>query len=645
MAILEGIIVSLMKKDAVKNLIQGLMYANKSRRFTRRGVHKEVCLACAKNEKVRCSLGVSLEDLLSIIELQPYGPMLSIVDEAVHELLSEGKLSMSKINVYDKQGEMYFLNPEIKETKISLPFELGELKIPSYVAVERRIIHAKEHILNNLINRNYRWNIPWNLRFAYSIYRQAQLAKGLLDEQQTLALIDIIYKIDQLFSFPHLPWEITYRGEPYVPSLEEFKNQLLKILHIQSTSGNEREVAKTLAEVARSNGLHAEVDENNNLYVVQEGKNPEKIMLICHLDTVSGIFTPLIKDGVVYGRGAVDNKGACVAALNALIMLAQNHIKPDFSVVLLGASSEETADRSKRGIIKAIKNRKHLFSTTVLSIIGEATGQTSDEIPQINYSLGERVRWTGHIPIGCKITTPAGEVDTGTHVAHVEDEVAWIEGRERESLISWIRLPDIRRLTRRALVEIEEIEKTLPETELGKTTITFKEEWEPSDLNQTPPRGVIHLDIRLPRDSYKELIKREMMRILRKWLLPPFYIEENWNENCGKVLDYTKSMAGSDIRRIEKELLPFFRALGMRRTSYRFGTDAKYILELTETPVIGLGPGDEHLAHRADEQVTVFELIRASLLYFALIQVCRCDKVSNRCRIILASRSRIRYIS
>ena len=591
-------------------------------------------------------MGASSEDLLKSFDEAKYGPMSHIIDDAISDLVNEGKLHKSKAGVYEKEGTLYSLSQEIEETELNLPFEISELKIPSYIPAERRIIQAKEHYLNNLADRSYHWNVPWNLRFAYSIYRESLLPEGLLCAEETYNLIDILFKIDQLFKFPCLPWRATYGSDPYVPPLKEFKNNLLTILRQKSYTGNEKDVAETLKDLASSNGLYAEVDDDSNLYVVHKGKNPEKIALIFHLDTVRSSLDPFVKDGVLYGPGAVDNKAACLAGLYSLIMLARNHIIPNFSALLLGASSEETADRSKRGIIKVIRNRKHLFSTISLAIIGEASGKTCGKLPQLNYSLGERARWTGFIPIGCRIKIPVGEIDTGTHVAHIEDEVKWIKNKSRESLLSWIHLRDIRFMTRRALIEIKEIEKSLPETALGKTTITFSEKWSPSDSNQTPCRGTIYFDIRLSHDSYRELIKREMMRILKKWFPPPFYFGENWNENCGKVIDYTKTKAGSDIQRIEKELLPLFKVLGMRRTNYRFGTDAKFILELTKTPVIGLGPGDEHFAHRSDEQVRIFELIRASLIYFTLMQVCRLDRVSDRARIILASRShKAPYIS
>jgi len=131
-----------------------------------------------------------------------------------------------------------------------------------------------------------------------------------------------------------------------------------------------------------------------------------------------------------------------------------------------------------------------------------------------------------------------------------------------------------------------------------------------------------------------------------KMVSPPFYFGENWNENCRKVLRYTETEAGYEMRRIERERAPFFEALQMRRTNYSFGTDAKHILELTKTSVIGMGSGEEHYAHRTDEQVRMFELSNASLVYFSLIRACRCDMNSGRPRTILPNRPRLRdYVS
>lgn len=68
------------------------------------------------------------------------------------------------------------------------------------------------------------------------------------------------------------------------------------------------------------------------------------LMLECHLDTVqvTGMeapFTPRLQDGLLYGRGAVDDGGCVVVMMLAMRALRRN--PPDANVVFLAAIDEE----------------------------------------------------------------------------------------------------------------------------------------------------------------------------------------------------------------------------------------------------------------------------------------------------------------
>ncbi len=78
------------------------------------------------------------------------------------------------------------------------------------------------------------------------------------------------------------------------------------------------------------------------------GHRPDRcLMLECHSDTVStdGMtidpFTPLIRDGRLYGRGASDTKGAMAAMLAALADVLENDGKPPTTVCLVTTCNEE----------------------------------------------------------------------------------------------------------------------------------------------------------------------------------------------------------------------------------------------------------------------------------------------------------------
>ncbi len=92
---------------------------------------------------------------------------------------------------------------------------------------------------------------------------------------------------------------------------------------------------------------------NENLFGhmgrVWYGNGSETLAVLTHLDVVPGgegwdtdPFVPVIKDGCIYGRGAVDNKASVVASLFALYAIKQECITLGKKVELLFGCDEES---------------------------------------------------------------------------------------------------------------------------------------------------------------------------------------------------------------------------------------------------------------------------------------------------------------
>jgi acetylornithine deacetylase len=138
-------------------------------------------------------------------------------------------------------------------------------------------------------------------------------------------------------------------------------------LRVPSLTGGEREALEALAELAASLGLDADLHEHDlvalrahpdhpgeeaqrdelwGLTVTLRGGGPGRIALNGHVDVVGpgtapwrhGPWSGALEDGRLYGRGAVDMKGAVVAMLHALAALRG---APAPEVVLQCVSSEE----------------------------------------------------------------------------------------------------------------------------------------------------------------------------------------------------------------------------------------------------------------------------------------------------------------
>lgn len=163
-------------------------------------------------------------------------------------------------------------------------------------------------------------------------------------------------------------------GDPGAPTSPEVE-LLQQMLTIPSLSREESALAHFLVERAREFGLYAYVDEVGNFVasthknlgrVVETGPADMPIVLLGHMDTVPGNIPVSLKDGVLYGRGAVDAKGPLAAFLCATARVARtgDTTRP---IVVVGAVEEEAAtSRGARGIVDRYR--------PLACIIGEPSG-------------------------------------------------------------------------------------------------------------------------------------------------------------------------------------------------------------------------------------------------------------------------------
>ena len=133
----------------------------------------------------------------------------------------------------------------------------------------------------------------------------------------------------------------------------------LSLVAVPSPTGDERAVIEAAAALARGHGLDAELVEHDlaalrahpghpgeeaprtelvGLRVVLPGTASGRVALNGHLDVVPGGPAARLEGDVLWGRGAVDMKGAWVAALHALLAVRD---EPHPEIVLMGVASEE----------------------------------------------------------------------------------------------------------------------------------------------------------------------------------------------------------------------------------------------------------------------------------------------------------------
>jgi len=145
---------------------------------------------------------------------------------------------------------------------------------------------------------------------------------------------------------------------------EEVTNLLSELIQIDTTNppGNEIKAAKYLAKDLEKDGFKCELFESapDRGSVVSRLKGTEQkpsLLLLSHLDVVAANpkewsvppFSGKIKDGYVWGRGALDMKGMTAVEAMAFKLLKRNGVKLKGDVILAATADEEKGGEAGAG--------------------------------------------------------------------------------------------------------------------------------------------------------------------------------------------------------------------------------------------------------------------------------------------------------
>ncbi len=198
---------------------------------------------------------------------------------------------------------------------------------------------------------------------------------------------------------PGIPGNASQTG--YASALaKEAQGWLADLIRINTSNppGNEQIAAMYIAGILAKEGIKAEILDlmPGRSAVVARLRSaamadPSKaLLLVAHLDTVPvdksrwsvDPFGAVVKDGYLYGRGAIDDKGMLAANLAVFISLKRSMAHLNRDVIFLATADEETGgDASIRMLIaKHWENEKVAFNVAVIArgTSGHASQPTKD---------------------------------------------------------------------------------------------------------------------------------------------------------------------------------------------------------------------------------------------------------------------------
>jgi len=378
-------------------------------------------------------------------------------------------------------------------------------------------------------------------------------------------------------------------------SKEELANLLQRLIRIRSYTGQEKEIVEFILDTMQYYGFDDQYSDDLGNAVGRIGDGPVKILYDAHIDTVqvtdeeSWTYPPFegrIVGGIIYGRGAVDEKSAMAGFLMAgklLKTLYQNNGLP-FSLYVVGSVMEEDCDGYP---LRHLIEQEGLRPDYVL--LGEPT--------DLKVFRGQRGRMEMQI-------TTAGKSAHGAH--------------NRQGINAVYKMNPI-------VTAIERLDRSLPSIQpLGRGSITVSDiHSRGPSLCSVPDHCRIHIDRRLTVGETRESALAQLEEIVQKnggeaVVAIPEYSGSSW-----KTTEFTQEtyfptwIMEEDHPLVQAGLETARMVLGKKTKSgfWSFSTNGVATAGRHDLPTIGFAPGKEELAHSSREEIVLEDLVKATRFY------------------------------
>jgi putative selenium metabolism hydrolase len=380
---------------------------------------------------------------------------------------------------------------------------------------------------------------------------------------------------------------------------------LRELVAIPSESRNEGRIIRHIRQKLKSLGVcdRVWVDRFGNL-LARVGTGPRLIAIDAHVDTV-GVgsldqwrhdpYRGKVSGGLVYGRGAGDQKGAIPAMIYAAKIIKDLNLRSrQWSLLLTFTVSEEDCDGlSWQHIIRESGIRPRCVVVTDSTNCRIFRGQRG----RMEIGITARGR-------SCHASMP----DKGDNAVY---KIA------------------------RIVAEIEKLNARLKTDEfLGKGTVAVTHvDCRTPSLCAVPDRAYIHLDRRLTVGDTKTSALREVREAVRRAGVQASVSVPTYDAPTHTGLVYPAKKyfptwcAPPDAMQV-RAAVETYRALFRKKPTvgrWTFSTNAVAIAGLFKIPCVGFGPAAEDVAHTIRDSVPIGHLVKCAAFYAAFPQM-YCDR-------------------
>jgi len=375
-----------------------------------------------------------------------------------------------------------------------------------------------------------------------------------------------------------------------------------ELVRTPSLSGQEGAVAALLAEAMQVHGWQdVHIDRMGNVIGRIGPEGAPGLLLDGHMDTV-GVgdakawardpFEGQIVDGVLYGRGASDMKGALAALVFAGQRIAAQRDRLNRAVYLCAVVQEEPCEGLA---VRHIIENEGIRPMAV--VIAEATN--------LQLARGQRGR----------IELQVDVYGRSCHASAPERGVNAIYEATRLVFALQLQAPQLSN------------DSFLGKGSLAVTAIAS----EAGSRNVVPDHCMVYVDRRLTIGETEATALAEVRRVLSREAIraevrvPRYQTTSYTGWQCEQPEVFPAWTTPEDSPLVRQVTASVVSELGLppRLTRWEFSTDGVYTAGVAGIPTVGFGPGEERYAHTVDDQVRIADLASAAGGYAAIaMRVC-----------------------